>query len=288
MKFAAFNWNGFKSIGRVLETEKVVERFELPIENYENDGVTFLIDRELPSCVETIPLEKITLLAPIPRPSRNIFCVGKNYHEHAKEFSSSGFDSSASKGTVPKSPIVFSKLPETVIGSGQPVLIDKNVSDAVDYEVELAVIIGKPGKNISRDKKLDHVWGFTIVNDVTARDLQGQHSQWLIGKSQDTFCPMGPWVVTADEINLNDTPIKCWINGELRQDSNTNQLIFDIPEIIAAISNGITLKKGDVIATGTPAGVGIGFKPPRYLKPGDQTRLEIKGIGVLENPVKGL
>ena len=125
-----------------------------------------------------------------------------------------------------------------------------------------------------------------MVNDVTARDLQGHHSQWLIGKSQDSFCPMGPWAVTADEIDLKDTTVKCWINDELRQDSNTGLLIFDIPTIIAAISNGITLNPGDVIATGTPAGVGIGFTPPKYLKPGDLVRVEIGGIGTLENPVE--
>ena len=173
-----------------------------------------------------------------------------------------------------------------MIGNGQPIKIDKNVSASIDYEVELAVIIGKKGKNIPVQNAQNHIWGYTIINDVTARDLQSLHSQWLIGKSQDTFCPMGPWVTTADGIDLNDTSIKCWINGELRQNSNTNKLIFDIPKIIEAISNGITLNKGDVIATGTPSGVGIGFDPPKYLKPGDKTKLEIENIGVLQNPVE--
>jgi len=286
MKFAAFNWNGFKNLGKVFENENVIQRFDLPESQIKHEGVTLLIDRDLPPSVETIALDQVDLLAPIPRPIRNIFCVGKNYHEHAKEFTSSGFDSSAAKGTIPESPIVFSKIPETVIGNGQPIKIDKNVSASIDYEVELAVIIGKKGKNISVQNAQNHIWGYTIINDVTARDLQSLHSQWLIGKSQDTFCPMGPWVTTADEIDLNDTSIKCWINGELRQNSNTNKLIFDIPKIIEAISNGITLNKGDVIATGTPAGVGIGFDPPKYLKPGDKTKLEIENIGVLQNPVE--
>ena len=286
MKFAAFNWNGFKNLGKVFENENVIQRFDLPESQIKHEGVTLLIDRDLPPTVETIALDQVDLLAPIPRPIRNIFCVGKNYHEHAKEFTSSGFDSSAAKGTIPESPIVFSKIPETVIGNGQPIKIDKNVSASIDYEVELAVIIGKKGKNISVQNAQNHIWGYTIINDVTARDLQSLHSQWLIGKSQDTFCPMGPWVTTADEIDLNDTSIKCWINGELRQNSNTNKLIFDIPKIIEAISNGITLNKGDVIATGTPAGVGIGFDPPKYLKPGDKTKLEIENIGVLQNPVE--
>ncbi|MBV9218888.1 MAG: fumarylacetoacetate hydrolase family protein, partial [Methylobacteriaceae bacterium] len=137
-----------------------------------------------------------------------------------------------------------------------------------------------------RAHALDCVWGYTIINDVTARDLQSRHAQWLIGKSQDTFCPMGPWAVTRDEIDLRRTGIRCWVNGELRQDSNTSLLIFDVPTIIAAISAGITLQPGDVIATGTPAGVGIGFDPPRFLKGGDVVRIEIDGIGVLENPVE--
>ena len=286
MKFAAFNWNGFKNLGKVFENENVIQRFDLPESQIKHEGVTLLIDRDLPPTVETIALDQVDLLAPIPRPIRNIFCVGKNYHEHAKEFTSSGFDSSAAKGTIPESPIVFSKIPETVIGNGQPIKIDKNVSASIDYEVELAVIIGKNGKNIPVQNAQNHIWGYTIINDVTARDLQSLHSQWLIGKSQDTFCPMGPWVTTADEIDLNDTSIKCWINGELRQNSNTNKLIFDIPKIIEAISNGITLNKGDVIATGTPSGVGIGFDPPKYLKPGDKTKLEIENIGVLQNPVE--
>ena len=286
MKFAAFNWNGFKNLGKVFENENVIQRFDLPESQIKHEGVTLLIDRDLPPTVETIALDQVDLLAPIPRPIRNIFCVGKNYHEHAKEFTSSGFDSSAAKGTIPESPIVFSKIPETVIGNGHPIKIDKNVSASIDYEVELAVIIGKKGKNISVQNAQNHIWGYTIINDVTARDLQSLHSQWLIGKSQDTFCPMGPWVTTADEIDLNDTSIKCWINGELRQNSNTNKLIFDIPKIIEAISNGITLNKGDVIATGTPSGVGIGFDPPKYLKPGDKTKLEIENIGVLQNPVE--
>ena len=286
MKFAAFNWNGFKNLGKVFENENVIQRFDLPESQIKHEGVTLLIDRDLPPTVETIALDQVDLLAPIPRPIRNIFCVGKNYHEHAKEFTSSGFDSSAAKGTIPESPIVFSKIPDTVIGNGHPIKIDKNVSASIDYEVELAVIIGKNGKNIPVQNAQNHIWGYTIINDVTARDLQSLHSQWLIGKSQDTFCPMGPWVTTADEIDLNDTSIKCWINGELRQNSNTNKLIFDIPKIIEAISNGITLNKGDVIATGTPSGVGIGFDPPKYLKPGDKTKLEIENIGVLQNPVE--
>lgn len=286
MKFAVFDWKGTRRVGRVNEAGKTVDRLDLPAGLADNFGVVCLIDAKPPAVAETLPIDEVVFQAPVPRPRRNIFCVGKNYFEHANEFAASGFDSSAAKGAVPEAPIVFSKVPETVIPAGAPIRIDPSVDDAIDYEAELAVIIGKSGRNIHRDDAMSYVWGYTIVNDVTARELQGRHSQWLIGKSQDTFCPMGPWAVTADEIDLADTSVRCWVNDELRQDSNTRLLIFDVPTIIAAISNGITLRPGDVIATGTPAGVGIGFKPPRYLAAGDRVRVEIQNIGILENPVE--
>ena len=228
----------------------------------------------------------VKVLAPLPRPARNIFCVGKNYHEHAHEFARSGFDSSAAAGAVPDAPIIFSKVPESVIAPGAAIVFDPEVSEAIDYEAELAVIIGKAGKRISREDALAHVWGYTIVNDVTARDVQQRLKQWHVGKSFDTFCPMGPWAATADEIDLADTRVQTWVNGELRQDANTRDLIFDVPTIIETISAGITLYPGDVIATGTPAGVGIGFKPPKYLTSGDTVRISIDGLGTLESPVK--
>jgi len=286
MKCVAFDWQGAIHLGALDADGATVQRFDLPSDVVSEAGVTALIGTDPPPVAETLPLAEVSLRAPIPRPSRNVFCVGKNYHEHAHEFAKSGFDSSAAKGAVPTAPIVFSKVPECVIAPGAAVAIDASVSTAIDYEAELAVIIGKDGRNIRPEDALSHVWGYTIVNDVTARDLQGKHSQWLIGKSQDTFCPMGPCAVTADEIDLSDTTVRCWINGELRQESNTNLLIFDVPTIIAAISNGVTLRAGDVIATGTPAGVGIGFDPPKYLVPGDRVKIEIGGIGVLEHPVE--
>ncbi|MBX2837984.1 MAG: fumarylacetoacetate hydrolase family protein, partial [Gammaproteobacteria bacterium] len=235
---------------------------------------------------EEIEISDITIDAPLPRPMRNIFCVGKNYFEHAHEFANSGFDSSAAQGSVPEHPIVFSKVPESVTATGTPVQFDTSVSTAIDYEIELAVIIGKAGRGISQEQAMEHVWGYTIVNDVTARDLQGRYSQWLIGKSQDTFCPMGPYAVTRDSLDLGDTRICTKVNGEIRQDSNTGLLIFDVPTIIKTISEGITLLPGDIIATGTPVGVGIGFKPPKYLQHGDVVELEIEGIGTLTNTVQ--
>ena len=157
------------------------------------------------------------------------------------------------------------------------------ITTQIDYEAELAIVIGKAGRNIRAADALDHVWGWTIVNDVTARDVQMRHSQWDLGKSFDTFCPMGPWIVTADELDGTNTRVRCWVNGELRQDARTTDLIYDIPTLIETCSRGITLLPGDVIATGTPAGVGMGMNPPRWLGHGDVVKIEIDGIGTLEN-----
>lgn len=257
----------------------------------DTDGVLVALDdtgvtRRLGRTAEApLPFAALTLLAPIPRPRRNVFCVGKNYHEHVKEFANSGYDSSATSDAPPEAPIVFSKLPQSVIACGEPIRQDATVSIDTDYEAELAVVIGRGGRNIAPADALSHVWGYTIINDVTARDVQKNHKQWLLGKSQDTFCPMGPCFVTRDDLDLAHTSIRCWVNDELRQDATTDMMIFDVPALIATISRGITLQPGDIIATGTPSGVGIGFKPPRWLKPGDRVRIEIGGIGVLENPV---
>ena len=242
---------------------------------------------KVPSTGAPVALAAVELVAPIPRPRRNIFCVGKNYHAHAKEFAGSGFDSSAkSGGDIPSAPIIFSKVPESVVGPTDNILWNPEVSTAIDYEAELTIVIGQGGKGISKADAMKHVWGYTIINDVTARDWQGRHSQWLLGKSFDTFCPMGPWLVSADEMDGQNTDVKCWVNGELRQNANTKDFIFDIPTLIECISAGITLYPGDLIATGTPAGVGIGFKPPKYLKQGDVVKIEIGGIGVLENALR--
>jgi len=242
--------------------------------------------RGLPRSGETLALSGLKLLAPVPRPRRNVFCVGKNYHEHVKEFARSGYDSSATTEAPPEAPIVFSKLPECVIAHGEPIVQDAAFSTDTDYEAELAVIIGKSGRGIAAADALSHVAGYTILNDVTARDVQKAHKQWLLGKSQDTYCPMGPCFVTADELDLSKTTIRCWVNEELRQEASVDQMIFDIPTLIATISRGITLLAGDIIATGTPSGVAVGFTPPRWLKPGDRVRITVSGIGTLENTVQ--
>ncbi|WP_095198892.1 fumarylacetoacetate hydrolase family protein [Mesorhizobium carmichaelinearum] len=285
MRVATFSIAGERRVGLVDLDAQTVAPFDFSVDQAKS-GILALIERNgagLPRTLSPIPLAQVEIEAPIPQPRRNIFCVGKNYHEHAHEFARSGFDSSAGAGAIPKHPIIFSKVPESVVANHASVLIDPSVSTAIDYEAELAVIIGKGGRGISKENALDHVWGYTIVNDVTARDLQGKYSQWLIGKSQDTFCPMGPWAVTKDELDLATAGIRCFVNEDLRQDSRISLLIFDIPTIIATLSQGITLKPGDIIATGTPVGVGIGFDPPKYLKAGDVVRIEIDGIGTLEN-----
>jgi 2-keto-4-pentenoate hydratase/2-oxohepta-3-ene-1,7-dioic acid hydratase in catechol pathway len=237
---------------------------------------------------QPIALSSVKLKAPVPLPLRNIMCVGKNYHEHAKEFSASGFDSSSTGAAdaIPTAPIIFTKVPQSVIGPDEAIRYPTGVSEQLDYEAELAVIIGTGGRGIAKADALKHVWGYTIVNDVTARDLQARHKQWFLGKSLDTFCPMGPWLVTADEVDPENLGVGCWVNDELRQDANTRDLIFDIPTLIETISAGITLQPGDVIATGTPVGVGIGFNPPKFLRPGDKVTIEIQGLGRLSNAVR--
>jgi 2-keto-4-pentenoate hydratase/2-oxohepta-3-ene-1,7-dioic acid hydratase in catechol pathway len=233
-----------------------------------------------------IPLDSVDLLAPIPAPRRNIFCVGKNYRDHAAEFGRSGYDSPSRSEEVPDRPIVFSKATTSVVGPGARIDAHPGVTRELDYEGELCVIIGRGGRGISRDQAYDHVWGYTIVNDVTARDLQRDHKQWLLGKSLDTHCPMGPYAVTADEIvDVAALRVETTVNGEQRQNAPVKDLIFDIPELIATISAGISLLPGDLIATGTPAGVGIGFDPPGFLTAGDVVEVTITGLGTLSNHV---
>jgi 2-keto-4-pentenoate hydratase/2-oxohepta-3-ene-1,7-dioic acid hydratase in catechol pathway len=231
-----------------------------------------------------LSLDQVTLCAPIPHPARNVFCVGKNYRAHAAEFTGSGYDAGVTQGApVDDYPAVFTKPASAVVATGVTVSLHPGVTAEVDYEGELAVIIGSGGCNIDRAEAMHHVWGYTILNDVTARDRQKQHRQWFLGKGLDGFCPMGPWIVTADELDGADIRLQTRVNGALRQDASTRDLIFTIPEIIAAISAGMTLAPGDVIATGTPAGVGIGFAPPRFLRAGDQVAITVSGIGTLTN-----
>jgi len=233
-----------------------------------------------------LPLERVRLRAPIPEPRRNILCIGKNYFDHALEFDKSGFNATTGADAVPEVPIIFTKAPTTVIGPNDPIPSRLDPTKSVDYEVELAVVIGKGGRGITRRNAFKHVFGYTIINDVTARHLQSRHKQWFLGKSLDGFCPMGPWLVTADEIkDVRKMRVQTRVNGDLRQNALVKDLIFDIPTLIKTLSMGMTLVPGDIISTGTPAGVGIGFKPPRFLERGDVVTMSIDGLGVLENPV---
>lgn len=233
-----------------------------------------------------LPLAGVKLLAPFPRPAKNILCVGKNYHDHAKEFHNSGFDASAGASAIPDVPIMFTKWPNSVIGPGVAIPSGNDYTNSVDYEGELTVVMGEGGRNITQKNAYKHVYGYTIINDVTARTLQNRHKQWFLGKSPDGFCPMGPCIVTADEIrDVTQLRLITKVNGELRQDAFVSQLIFDIPRLIEDLSKVMTLEPGDLIATGTCAGVGIGFNPPKYLQPGDRVAITIEPIGTLENPV---
>ena len=224
----------------------------------------------------TLALSGVQILAPIPRP-RKLICIGLNYRDHAIE----------SNMAIPKVPTVFNKFATAVIAPGQAVVLPK-ISQTPDYEAEFAFVIGKGGRNISADKWQDHVIGYTIINDVSARDIQLATSQWLMGKTFDTFAPMGPYITTADEIaDPHNLKISLDLNGVTLQDSNTRELIFKIPELIAYLSSVFTLETGDVVSTGTPAGVGFARKPPVLLKPGDHMVVRVEGLGELANPVVG-
>lgn len=232
----------------------------------------------------TYASDSVRLLAPIPIPRKNVFCVGRNYAEHIAEFER------AQKKNVGASenPIYFTKPLTAVIGPGAEIPIFAHVSEAIDYEVELTVVIGKPGRNIKKADAYDHVFGYTILNDISARDVQRAHGgQYFKGKALDGSCPLGPWIVTADEIGRPDNlSIGLSVNGEVRQNGNTSQMIFDIPTLIESLSAGLTLEPGDLIATGTPSGVGYAMEPPQFLKHGDTVVCEIEKIGQLPNTMR--
>ena len=233
-----------------------------------------------------LPLASVRLHAPIPRPAKNILCVGKNYYDHAREFHNSGVDASAGKDPIPELPIMFTKWPNSVIASGEPIPSWLDYTHSTDYEGELTVVIGPGGRGISRQDAFDHVYGYTIINDATARTLQKEHRQWFLGKSLDGYCPMGPCIVTADEVpDVTKLHLITRVNGEVRQDALVSELIFDIPALIETLSRVMTLEPGDLLATGTCVGVGIGFNPPKYLTKGDRVAITIEPIGTLENPV---
>jgi 2-keto-4-pentenoate hydratase/2-oxohepta-3-ene-1,7-dioic acid hydratase in catechol pathway len=290
MRLASWSWGGRPHVGSISPCGR--EATPLAVADAER-GALGLIEalvagQPLPQPVGArLPVDAITLRSPLPQPRRGIFCVGRNYRAHAAELATTVFASS-----MPDKdpwPIVFGKLAECVIGPYDNVrLPGAEVSTQIDYESELAVVIGRGGRNISKSRAMEHVFGYTIVNDVTARDVQMRHQQWDLGKSFDTFCPMGPWIVSADDLDGRDVRVRGWVtpaggSTQLRQDGRTRDLIFDIPTLIETCSRGITLLPGDVIATGTPAGVGMGLNPPQWLRDGDVVRIEIDGLGAIEN-----
>ncbi|HEX2019480.1 MAG TPA: fumarylacetoacetate hydrolase family protein [Aurantimonas sp.] len=282
MKIAAFEFDGRSALGRVEGEEVVVL--------HEGDAGAALLSlieggEGAAAGGKRVRLAEVKLLPPAVSPRAAVFCVGKNYHAHAKEFFGSGFDSSA-KEEVPTQPVIFAKAGSCLVGQGDEVKASLDPTATVDYEGELAIVIGKTAHRVAKADAYDYVYGYTICNDVTSRELQKRHNQWLIGKSLDTFGPLGPWIVTADELgDVRELELTTTINGEVRQQAKVADLIFDIPTLIETLTATMTLQPGDIIATGTPAGVGIGSKPPRYLQPGDRMEVSISGIGTLTNPV---
>ncbi len=230
-----------------------------------------------------LPINAVRVCAPIPEPKRNILCLGWNYAEHAKE-------SSSAKGVhiedLPQHPIVFTKATTTVNGPYDDIIYNDQVSRRLDWEVELGVVIGKKGRHVPQQDALDYVFGYTVINDVSARDLQKRHQQFFLGKSMDGTCPMGPWIVTSDEIaDPQNLSLRCLVNGVVKQQASTNQQIFSVANIISTLSKVMTLLPGDIIATGTPSGVGFARTPPEYLVPGDVVECEVERIGKIVNNI---
>lgn len=284
MKIIHFNYNGYDYWGQLnKENSQITTSLELTvnfslfqevIDFFDQDNVETLL-------TDIIDVLDIQRLAPV-LPTKNILCIGKNYHDHILEFDGSAEDIA----NVKENPIFFSKALSAIIGPNDAIKLHTNAASEIDYEAELAVIIGKSCLNVSKDDALNYIYAYTCLNDVTARDLQRTHQQWMKGKSLDTHCPIGPWLVTADEIkDPQNLRIKSIINGDIRQNANTSLMIHTVAAQIEVLSKGMTLNPGDVIATGTPKGVGMGFKPPKLLKAGDEVEIYIEGIGSLINTV---
>ncbi|HEU5348934.1 MAG TPA: fumarylacetoacetate hydrolase family protein [Ktedonobacterales bacterium] len=230
-----------------------------------------------------LPLETVELAAPIPHPRKNVLCVGRNYAEHAAE----SFRARGQEVKLPEFPNIFTKATTTVNGPNSDIPFDATLSERIDWEVELGVIVGPGGRHIAREDGMRHVWGYTVINDVSARDIQNRPGvQWFLGKSLDGSCPMGPWIVTADELtDPTNLRLRLLVNGVVKQDDTTAHLLFDIPALLEYISRSMTLEPGDILATGTPAGVGFARTPPEFLQPGDVMESVIEGIGTMRNRV---
>ena len=291
MKFASFIYNGEEKVGVVKENcayilENILQNPPKDmiglIEIYSDDTVAEI--KESIGKNKGIDLKDVKLLAPITDPKRGIICLGKNYVEHVNEVDTVLI---SGKDGIPQAPIYFYKLVDRAVGHMEEIDSNAGITGQLDYEAELGVIIGKEGKNIHLESVEEYIFGYTIINDISAREIQKKHVQWLRGKSLDGTCPMGPYIVTREELDFPPKlKIETYVNGEKRQGGNTSQMIYGISQVISEFSRGITLKRGDIISTGTPAGVGMGFKPPKYLKRGDIVECRIEGIGVLKNRVK--
>lgn len=294
MKLVSYEQRGLERVGFYREADQcVVPAHELDLKSTEmGDLIRELnaIRFDLTKCdlskVKGIPVENVNLLSPIPNPEQDVICLGLNYHDHADEAEAAS--KTAAYGKRTGNAVYFAKRVNRAVAPGQPVDGHFDIVDSLDYEVELAVVIGKDARNVKEEDADEYILGYTILNDISARNLQSRHQQWYFGKSLDDFTPIGPWIVTRDELGPEPSvPIRCYINGELRQNNVTGNMIYSIPYIIAELSRGMTLQAGTIISTGTPSGVAMGMKEEKkFLKPGDVMRCEIEGIGVLENPVK--
>jgi len=275
MKFITYEYDGAERVGIVSADEKWVQ------DTGAESMIALIKTGKVQVASRPVPLDDVKILAPIPHPEGDVIGVGMNYKDHAEEAAKTSPE--LAKALTP----FFGKRVDRAVAPGDPIEAHEDMDPALDYEVELAVVIGKDARYVSAEDAFDYVFGYTVINDVSARNVQMGHSQFFFGKGLDGFTPIGPWIVTEDEFERPPKLDICsYVNGELRQKSNTGMLIRGVAELIEELSQGMTLKAGTIIATGTPAGVGMGFDPPKYMVPGDVVRCEIEGIGVLENPVK--
>lgn len=290
MKLLTYQKGGNQILGKLTADGRVCSLDDLGIHfSSMNDLIAHSTPEQLKrieaGSAPSLPYDAIVKCSPIPVPAQDIICLGINYMAHAEE--SARYKKEAFGGERPYA-VYFSKRVDCAVPDGGYIQAHTDMVERLDYEAELALIIGKEAKNVPKEDAYDYIFGYTIINDVSAREVQTNHKQWYFGKSLDGFTPMGPWIVTADEIPGRPMlPIRSYVNGKLRQNSTTDLFIFDIPHVISELSRGMTLRPGTIISMGTPAGVGMGFTPPKFLKPGDVVTCEIEGIGTLRNTVHG-
>ncbi|TAL75665.1 MAG: FAA hydrolase family protein [Burkholderiaceae bacterium] len=287
MKIGRCVWEGRVLLGVVDEAQERVSFVQDSFSHSANPLMDWIISGG-PGAVSTAgsaKLENVQFLSPFSALRRNVFAVGKNYRAHASEFDKSGFNATAGTSSIPDYPQIFTKATTALSGPYDAISFDPGLTQSVDYEGEIAVVIGKVCRRVSPAAAMDSVFGYVLLNDVTARDLQKRHSQWFLGKSLDSFCPLGPWIATCDEVQADNCMLSTWVNGEQRQHACLKDLIFDIPTLVSTLSQAFTLQPGDLIATGTPVGVGIGFTPPRFLQSGDDVRISATGLGEMRNRV---